>query len=183
MQIKNYKLYTSHGNLNDFIKKNPDASSYFELKSDKYAFKFPQPRFLDGVKSKGKALMKMENVTFGYNKDHPIIRNTTVQVSLSSRIGCLGPNVAGKSTAIKILTGQLEPQIGSVWTFPGVKIGYIAQHAFAHISNHLDKTPNEYIQWRYATGEDKEELNKSNMQMTESDINALVTELMVDAPR
>lgn len=180
MQIKNHKLYTTHGNLNDFMKKNPDASSYFELKSDKYSFKFPAPRFLDGVKSKGKALLKMEKVTFAYTEGHPIITNATVQVSLSSRIGCLGPNGAGKSTAVKILTGQLEPQSGSVWSYPGVKIGYIAQHAFAHISNHLDKTPNEYIQWRYATGEDKEELSKSNMQMSDEEINALVTEVLID---
>jgi elongation factor 3 len=180
MQIKNHKLYTSHGNLNEFLKKNPDANSYFELKTDKYSFKFPQPRFLDGIKSKGKALMKMEHVTFGYDVNRPIIKDGSVQVSLSSRIGCLGPNGAGKSTAIKILTGQLEPQSGSVWTYPGVKIGYIAQHAFAHISNHLEKTPNEYIQWRYGSGEDKEELSKVNMQFTDDDIKALVTEIMVD---
>lgn len=180
MQINNLKLHTSKGNLSEFIKKNPEAQSYFELKSEKYTFKFPQPRFLDGIKSKGKALMRMDNVTFGYNPSKPIIKNATVQVSLSSRIGCLGPNGAGKSTSIKILTGQLEPQSGTVWTYPNVKIGYIAQHAFAHIQNHLDKTPNEYIQWRYATGEDKESLQSANMIMTDEDMKVLQKEIMID---
>lgn len=180
LQIKNYKLHSFRGNLDEFLKKNPDANTYFELKTDKYTFKFPNPRFLNGVKSRGKALMRMENVTFGYNSENPIIKNATVQVSLSSRIGCLGPNGAGKSTSIKILTGQLEPQEGTVWTYPNVKIGYIAQHAFSHIQNHLDKTPCEYIQWRYATGEDKEALQNANMNMTENDINSLVKEVMVD---
>ena len=170
MQIKNLKLHLSKGNLSEFIKKNPEASSYFELKSDKYSFKFPQPRYLEGVKSKGKALMKMENVTFTYpGNKNPTIKNSTVQVSLSSRIGCLGPNGAGKSTTVKILTGQLEPDSGTVWSYPGLKIGYIAQHAFVHIENHLEKTPNEYIRWRYSGGEDKEELKKTTYIMTEED--------------
>jgi len=181
MCIKNLKLITFTGNLDAYLAKNPDAISYMELKSDKYSFKFPAPRFLDGVKSKGKALMKMDGVTFTYpTNSQPTIRNATVQVSLSSRIGCLGPNGAGKSTSIKILTGQLEPQAGTVWTYPGVKIGYIAQHAFAHIENHLEKTPNEYIRWRYEGGQDKEDLQKVTLQMTDEDYAKLDVVLMVE---
>jgi elongation factor 3 len=181
IQIKNLKLYTTKGNLTEFIKKNPEAQSYFELKSDKYAFKFPQPRFLQGIKSKGKALMKMENVTFTYpgNKS-PTIKNASVQVSLSSRIGCLGPNGAGKSTTVKILTGQLQPDSGTVWTYQGMKFGYIAQHAFAHIEKHLEKTPNEYIRWRYNGGEDKEDLQKVTMIMTEEEEKLLDKNIIIE---
>jgi hypothetical protein len=32
------------------------------------------------------------------------------------------------------------------------QVGYIAQHAFHHIEQHMDKTPNEYVQWRCAQG-------------------------------
>jgi elongation factor 3 len=181
IHIQNLKLHQSKGNLREFVKEHPEAQSYFELKSEKYSFKFPQPRFLDGVKSKGKALMKMENVTFTYpGNSAPTVKNATVQVSLASRIGCLGPNGAGKSTSIKILTGQLEPQEGSVWTYPGLKIGYIAQHAFAHIENHLDKTPNEYIRWRYDGGEDKEDLKKITMKMTDEELAILKREVSIE---
>jgi elongation factor 3 len=181
IHISNLKLHQSKGNLSEFVKSNPEAQSYFELKTEKYSFKFPQPRFLDGVKSKGKALMKMENVTFTYpGNSAPTVKNATVQVSLASRIGCLGPNGAGKSTSIKILTGQLEPQQGTVWTYPGLKIGYIAQHAFAHIEAHLDKTPNEYIRWRYDGGEDKEDLKKITMKMTEEEEAKLKKEILID---
>ena len=90
LYIDNLKLHLSRGNLSEFVKKNPDASSYFNLSSTKYAFKFPQPRFLDGVKSRGKTLMKMSNVTFTYSGNKsPTITNATVQVSMASRIGCL----------------------------------------------------------------------------------------------
>ena len=35
----------------------------------------------------------------------------TVQCSLSSRVAVIGPNGAGKSTLIKLLTGELEPEV------------------------------------------------------------------------
>merc|ERR1719282_1326048 len=76
-------------------------------------------------------------------------------------------NGAGKSTMIKLLVGEIEPQTGDVWKHPNARIAYVAQHAFHHIENHLTKTPNEYIRWRYANnGEDKESLVKVTMQFT-----------------
>lgn len=79
---------------------------------------------------------------------------------MASRVGCVGENGAGKSTMIKLLTGELEPQVGDVWKHPNARVAYVAQHAFHHIEQHLNKTPNEYIRWRYANGEDKESLVK-----------------------
>jgi len=68
---------------------------------------------------------------------------------------------------IKLLVGEIEPQTGEVWKHPNARVAYVAQHAFHHIENHLDKTPNEYIRWRYANnGEDKESLVKVTMQFT-----------------
>merc|ERR1712154_315583 len=59
---------------------------------------------------------------------------------------------------------------GDVWKHPNARIAYVAQHAFHHIESHLNKTPNEYIRWRYANqGEDKESLVKVTMQFTEEE--------------
>lgn len=93
-----------------------------------------------------------------------------MQVSLSSRVGCIGANGAGKSTLIKVLTGELESDEGNVWRHPNCRIAYVAQHAFHHIEKHLDKTPNQYIQWRYVSGEDREEQEKSHIAMSEEEI-------------
>merc|ERR1719424_56727 len=60
LQIDSLKLNMHKGNLTEFVKKVPEARSYFELKESKLKFTFPQPGPLEGVKSKGKALMKME---------------------------------------------------------------------------------------------------------------------------
>jgi elongation factor 3 len=47
-----------------------------------------------------------------------------------------------------------------------MRYAYVAQHAFHHVEQHLEKTPNEYIRWRFQTGEDKENLTKVTMQYT-----------------
>merc|ERR1712003_437567 len=168
LQIENLKLHTFKGNLDEFVKIKPSARSYFSFTASKLKFSFPQPGPIEGVKSKGKALMKMAKCTFTYpGNEKPTLFDISVQVSLSSRVACVGENGAGKSTMIKLLVGEIEPQEGDVWKHPNARIAYVAQHAFHHIESHLDKTPNEYIRWRYANGgEDKESLVKVTMQFT-----------------
>jgi elongation factor 3 len=67
---------------------------------------------------------------------------------------------------ILVLTGEVGPQTGDVWKHPNARVAYVAQHAFHHIEEHLNKTPNEYIRWRSANGEDKESLVKVSMDAT-----------------
>jgi elongation factor 3 len=177
LQIENLKLHMYKGNLDEFVKIKPSARAYFSFSESKLKFRFPQPGPIEGVKSKGKALMKMSKCTFTYPvNDKPTLFDISVQVSLSSRVACVGENGAGKSTMIKLLVGEIEPQVGDVWKHPNARIAYVAQHAFHHIESHLTKTPNEYIRWRYANnGEDKESLVKVTMQFTDEEIKLQTT--------
>ena len=50
---------------------------------------------------------------------------------------------------------------------------YISQHAFHHIENHMEKTPNEYIRWRYQFGDDREGLDQANMKLSEAEETSL----------
>jgi len=172
LQIENLKLNMFKGNLDEFVKLKPSAKAYFSFKESKIRFDFPQPGPIEGVKSKGKALMKMSKCTFTYPvNETPTLFDISVQVSLSSRVACVGENGAGKSTMIKLLVGEIEPQTGDVWKHPNARVAYVAQHAFHHIESHLDKTPNEYIRWRYANnGEDKESLVKVSLQFNEAEL-------------
>jgi len=170
MQIDRLKLHQYRGNLNAFIAKNPEAKAYFALKESKLKFTFPQPGAIEGVKSRSKALMKMVNCDFTYpGNTTPTLFGITIQVSMASRVGCVGENGAGKSTMIKVLTGEVVPQTGDVWKHPNARVAYVAQHAFHHIEDHLSKTANEYIRWRYANGEDKESLVKVSMTLSEDE--------------
>ncbi|WVQ80572.1 hypothetical protein IAT38_002677 [Cryptococcus sp. DSM 104549] len=173
LHLNNFKLKRYPGNLEEFVVHVPEAKAYYQLDvAEDYQFKLPNPPLLDGVKTKEKSLMKMRNVSFQY-PGSPVqqLYDVSLQVSLSSRVAILGPNGSGKSTLVKLLTGETEPNLGGqVWKHPNLVIGYVAQHAFHHIDNHLDSTPLEYMLWRYQTGEDLEELHKANRVMTEEEI-------------
>jgi len=161
------KLDSYIGNLEAFFQKNPDCRSMFDLADSKDPFNFPVPAPIEGLKAKGSKCMTMENVSFTYpGAERPQLENVNVRVSMASRVCCAGANGAGKSTLIKLLTGALTPTSGVVWRHPNVRVAYVGQHAFEYVEHHLQKTPNEYIRWRYDGGDDKEALNKSNMMIT-----------------
>jgi elongation factor 3 len=175
IHYERFKLKRYRGNLAEFVKKCPSARSYYELGASEIEFKFPEPGFLEGVKTKAKAIVRVNKMTFQYEgTPKPQIQDITFQCSLGSRIAVIGPNGAGKSTLINVLTGELIPTIGDVYTHENIRIAYIKQHAFAHIDHHLEKTPSEYIQWRFQTGEDRETMDRANKIVTDEDENAML---------
>lgn len=171
IHLNRFKIKRYPGNLEAFVKMVPEAKSYYQLEAgEDYKFKLPAPPLLEGVKTKEKSILKMRKVNFKYPTS-PVqqLYDVTLQISLSSRVAILGPNGSGKSTLVKLLTGETEPNTdnpGEVWKHPNLVIGYVAQHAFHHIDYHLDKTPLDYMLWRYQTGEDLEELQKASRQLT-----------------
>jgi elongation factor 3 len=60
------KLKTYKGNLSEFVKVKPEAKSYYTLTESPITFKFPEPGFLEGIKSKDRAILKMMKVGFQY---------------------------------------------------------------------------------------------------------------------
>ncbi|GMF98678.1 translation elongation factor activity protein [[Candida] boidinii] len=174
IHYEGFKLRKYKGNLSEFVKRVPSAKSYHELGASDLEFRFPEPGFLEGVKTKQKAIVKVSNMTFQYpGTTKPQIADINFQCSLSSRIAVIGPNGAGKSTLINVLTGELLPTEGEVYTHENCRIAYIKQHAFAHIDSHLDSTPSEYIQWRFQTGEDRETMDRASRQINENDEEAM----------
>ena len=85
-------------------------------------FKFPD------VEKLSPPIIQMTNVSFGYTKDKPLLRNVDLDVQLDSRIGIVGPNGAGKTTVLKLLIGQLQPTSGLISQHPRLRIGFFAQH-------------------------------------------------------
>ncbi|KAK3361156.1 armadillo-type protein [Lasiosphaeria ovina] len=174
VHYERYKLKRYRGNLKDFVRRLPSAKSYYELGASEIEFTFPEPGFLEGVKTKAKAILRATKMSFQYpGTPKPQISDISFQCSLGSRIAVIGPNGAGKSTLINVLTGELIPTQGEIYQHENIRIAYIKQHAFAHIDNHLDKTPSEYIQWRFQTGEDRETMDRANKIITEADEKAM----------
>ncbi|KIP10880.1 hypothetical protein PHLGIDRAFT_28211 [Phlebiopsis gigantea 11061_1 CR5-6] len=170
MHYESKKLVYYPGNLSSFVEKHPEAKSYYTLAATAVKFSFPPPGSLMGVRSNTRAILKMTSCTFTYpGRSTPSLHNVSCALSLSSRVGIVGPNGAGKSTLIKLLTGESEPQEGSVYKHPSLRIGYVSQHATHHIERHLEKTPIQYIQWRFQDGHDREVLEKATRVLTDAE--------------
>ncbi|KAH9895377.1 prion formation protein [Xylariomycetidae sp. FL2044] len=164
------KLGHFKGNLAAFVQVRPEAKAYYTLSASNIQFKFPPPGILSGVKSQTRAIIRMTGCSYQYPKaPKPSISDISCQLSLSSRVAVIGPNGAGKSTLIKLLTGEVVPTTGRVEKHPNLRIGYIKQHALEHVEMHLEKTPNQYLQWRYANGDDREVFLKQTRILSDQD--------------
>lgn len=58
-----------------------------------------------------------------------ILDGASAALPPKSRVGLIGRNGAGKSTLMKVMIGQLEPDLGEIEMPRGTRIGYIAQEA------------------------------------------------------
>ena len=174
IHYENLKLKSYRGNLSEFVKQKPEAKAYYELSSQTVSFSFPEPGPLEGVKSLTKAVLKTKGVFFQYPAAPlPQLIDVSIQCSLASRVAVVGVNGAGKSTLVKLMVGELEPDQGLIERHPNLRVAYVAQHAFTHIEEHLDKTPVEYIMWRYRGGVDKEMVKKDANTLTEEELKEL----------
>ncbi|CAE8629357.1 unnamed protein product [Polarella glacialis] len=165
------KLKTFKGDkgkcLTQFVEKNPEKKSYFELSNEIMKFTFPEPSAMEGVKSRSKVILRMSAVSFTYpTKDKPTIVDVSLTVSQVSRVAVIGANGAGKSTAIKVLVGEQKPTEGSIWKASGLRMAYMAQHAFHHLEKHMQETPTAYIMWRFAGNDDKESLEFKTQELS-----------------
>jgi len=152
--------------LMEYVKANPEKSAYFELSDKSESWIFPIPGTLEGIKSRGRAILKISNVAFRYpTHEKPTVQDICLSVCMASRVAVIGANGAGKSTAIKLLIGELKPETGTIWRHSNMRLAYVAQHAFHHLERHMDKTPVQYILWRFAGADDRESLENQNKEI------------------
>lgn len=74
----------------------------------------------------GRKVIEVRNVTHGYDST-PLLRDFNLRVMRGDRIGIIGNNGVGKSTLLRILLGELEPQKGSVKLGTHLKTAYFDQ--------------------------------------------------------
>jgi elongation factor 3 len=96
-------------------------------------------------------------------------------------VAVIGANGAGKSTAIKALVGEQAPSKGTIWKAPGLRMAYVAQHAFHHLEKHMSSTPTQYIMWRFAGNDDKESLEFATDKLTVDEEDARSKKWCIDA--
>ncbi len=58
------------------------------------------------------------NMAFGHV---PLLDDASLLVDAGERIAIIGRNGTGKSTLLRILSGELEPDAGAIWRATGVQ--------------------------------------------------------------
>ena len=74
----------------------------------------------------GQLVVDAEDVSKSFG-DKPVIRDLTLRLMRGDRLGIAGPNGAGKTTLLKLLTGQLEPDTGTIRRGTNLAIEWLDQ--------------------------------------------------------
>lgn len=88
----------------------------YEMRAQRAAMLSPQGTAKLAISSddaKSKAVIVADHVNKAFG-DRPIVKDFTLRITRKDRIGVVGSNGAGKTTLLKLLTGELEPDSGTI---------------------------------------------------------------------
>lgn len=71
-------------------------------------------------------LLRFEKASMAYG-DQPLLDHADFQIRKGERVCLLGRNGAGKSTMMKLVSGAILPDDGTLWRKPGLKVGVLNQ--------------------------------------------------------
>lgn len=81
-----------------------------------------------------KPALKLENVSFQYNENKPVLKNINLNISSGQRVAFVGKSGSGKTTLLKILLGMLPPNSGRVFA-NGIPLNELQEdHWLQHIA-------------------------------------------------
>ena len=71
--------------------------------------------------------LSVRGLVKGFEQGNDILKGITFDVNAGERVGILGRNGCGKTTFFRILSGELQPDAGTVYIAAGRRLGLISQ--------------------------------------------------------
>ena len=107
----------------------------------------PYIRFIPAEKAPGKILLKVENISKGYDGIQ-VIRSFSIEISRGDKIGVIGNNGRGKTTLLKMLALAMAPDKGVVELGHQVLISYFPQNHSEIINKSTDDNSFDWLKER-----------------------------------
>ena len=72
------------------------------------------------------SLVVLDKVSLAFGH-HPLLDGAQLRIDRGERVGVVGRNGAGKSTLLRLVGGEQPPDVGAVWTEPGLRVARLEQ--------------------------------------------------------
>ncbi|HFJ9441952.1 MULTISPECIES: ribosomal protection-like ABC-F family protein [Bacillus] len=90
----------------------------------------------EGQERSGKDVVVMKEVSKGFG-DYLLFNEANLHVRFQERAAIVGRNGTGKTTLLKLLLEEVEPDTGEIRIGSSVKIGYLSQHAYGNMKSNV----------------------------------------------
>jgi len=71
--------------------------------------------------------VRFSEVSFEYGREKPILNEASFSLRQGTKMTLMGQNGAGKSTILKLITGELKPEEGSIYIAPNLSVACAKQ--------------------------------------------------------
>jgi len=71
-------------------------------------------------------LLRLDKVSLAFGA-RPLLDQVSLQLDEGERVGLVGRNGEGKSSLLRLVRGEVEPDGGSLWVQPGARVAHLAQ--------------------------------------------------------
>jgi ATPase subunit of ABC transporter with duplicated ATPase domains len=92
----------------------------------------------------GKDVVVMKEVSKGF-AGRPLFEQANLHVRFQERAAIVGRNGTGKTTLLKLLLKEINPDVGEIRIGSSVKIGYLSQHTYGNLKSNVLEAFREYV--------------------------------------